>query len=101
MRALKLHELSLADRLADVETGQIAHGERSHGHAEVAQRTIDLMAATIDDFRLFFIFYCEYRLSRELKVTRARHNCDRTGNQRKRLSQVICLAAQGGKQPAA
>ncbi len=35
--------LALADRLADVEAGQVAHGERSHGHAEVAQRTIDLL----------------------------------------------------------
>ena len=32
-----------ADRLADVETGQIAHGERSHGHAEIAQGSVDLL----------------------------------------------------------
>ncbi len=35
--------LALADRLADVEARQIAHGERPHGHAEIAQGSVDLL----------------------------------------------------------
>ncbi len=35
--------LTLTNRLADVEAGQIAHGEGPHGHAEIAQRGIDLL----------------------------------------------------------
>ncbi len=48
--------LALADRLADVETGQVAHGERPHGHAEVAQRPVDLL-------RRGALFQQEFRLA--------------------------------------
>ena len=52
--------LALADRLADVEARQIAHRKGSHGHAEVAQRAVDLL-------RRGALFQQKFRLAAVLK----------------------------------